>query len=635
MPPGLLSGSGTFDDPNRLDATYFPSQADYANGSVRLTLLTDDPDGDGPCRPASDAMTLFFIKTEITIAEQSPLCEDADAVILIATPAGGSWSGTGVSGNTFDPKVVGPGTYTIRYSIEGQCPATEEISIIVNPLPVIEIEPVDKMCIDESVTLIATPAGGSWSGENITGNIFTPQTGGNYTLVYTYTDANGCSNSATITISVDDCGCEDPPTAYAGQDATICYGETYTLNGSITNANSGTWTTSGTGTFDNANRLDATYTPSQEDYNKGSVRLTLITDDPDGEGPCKAASDYMILNIVYLGEINLLVQNADCNNPMGSLTILPPASELYNFSLDNGNSFTDSTKFVLEPGSYTLIYMDPISGCQAEADFVIRPAPVIDVNWKLTSQACSGAKSNYIDIFSVRNMTLPVEVYIDGVFKATISSFPARINHLDLGEHSLFVMDSGDCLYEDNFTISEFSDIGIEIEGLYIINEGESVVFEPKVSNAYTSISWSPPDYLSCTSCHSPTVTPERNMIYWVTVTDEQGCQDSAMVRVVIRKNINVYTPNIFTPNNDGINDYFTIYTDDKKIDRIENLKVYSRWGELLYENSKFPPNVPTEGWDGTFKGQPMDPDVFMWNAEIDIPGEGLRIIRGDVSLIR
>src|SRR5699024_12272034 len=141
--------------------------------------------------------------------------------------------------------------------------------------------PITDVCLDDpAIELKASPAGGTWSGDYVTNDEFNPSSVGRFTVTYSYTDQNGCSAEKSIEIEVEDCGCDNPARADAGDDATICVGDSYTLDGSISNVDKATWTTSGTGTFDDAGSLNATYTPSQEDYDNGSVRLTLTTDDP-------------------------------------------------------------------------------------------------------------------------------------------------------------------------------------------------------------------------------------------------------------------------------------------------------------------------------------------------------------------
>jgi len=87
-------------------------------------------------------------------------------------------------------------------------------------------------------------------------------------------------------------------TVNAGTDATICAGSTVSLNGNIGgSAASGSWSTNGNGSFDNASSLTAIYTPSAADTATGNISLILTTNDPDGSGPCPAVNDTVILTI--------------------------------------------------------------------------------------------------------------------------------------------------------------------------------------------------------------------------------------------------------------------------------------------------------------------------------------------------
>jgi gliding motility-associated-like protein len=96
-----------------------------------------------------------------------------------------------------------------------------------------------------------------------------------------------------------------------------------------------------------------------------------------------------------------------------------------------------------------------------------------------------------------------------------------------------------------------------------------------------------------------------------------------------------VYIPNIFSPNGDGENDEFTIFADQKAVVNIHYLQVYSRWGELLWERHDFPPNDVSLGWDGTFQGLPMNPAVFVYQAELEFIDGRKELFKGDVTLER
>jgi len=157
--------------------------------------------------------------------------------------------------------------------------------------------------------------------------------------------------------------------------------------------------------------------------------------------------------------------------------------------------------------------------------------------------------------------------------------------------------------------------------------------------NATTKISpvqfaWSPPEWLSCVLCPNPEATPPRTTTYTVVARTTQGCVDSSdvTVRVICEAN-QIYIPNTFTPNGDGDNDRF--FPRGQGLERIDLFRVYSRWGELVYERRDVAANDESSAWDGTVRGADAPPDVFVYIIEGRCTtGESFRW-QGDVALIR
>jgi hypothetical protein len=122
-------------------------------------------------------------------------------------PAGGSWSGPGISGNTFNPALTGPGTFRLYYSIQdtNSCLYRDSLNIKVNPSPVVNAGFDLHRCIQSSpITLAGNPAGGTWGGTGISGNKFDPAISGagTFTVLYGYTDVYDCYNTDTLQINV-------------------------------------------------------------------------------------------------------------------------------------------------------------------------------------------------------------------------------------------------------------------------------------------------------------------------------------------------------------------------------------------------------------------------------------------------
>lgn len=148
------------------------------------------------------------------------------------------------------------------------------------------------------------------------------------------------------------------------------------------------------------------------------------------------------------------------------------------------------------------------------------------------------------------------------------------------------------------------------------------------------SFQWTGPN-MSCQDCPSPRVQAPGTTTYYVQVTDSSGCTaiDSVTVRVRIERPF--FAPNVFTANNDGVNDYFTIYG-GAALESIDELQIWSRWGELVWDSGgAIPPNDEPSGWDGSFNGREMNPGVFVWKAKLRFIDQQVYSYTGDVTLMR
>src|SRR5690606_38302041 len=160
--------------------------------------------------------------------EYGPFCIDGPSVALTGTPVGGIWSGIGVSGTDFNPAA---GTQTIVYEYTDPvtgCTGYDSVTIIVNELPVIDPGAYGPYCIADSViTLMGTPAGGEWFGMGVSGETF-DLSAGTQNIGYTWIDpSTGCTDTAYVTIQVDNLPVVDP-----GTYGPICEGDDiFTLNG--------------------------------------------------------------------------------------------------------------------------------------------------------------------------------------------------------------------------------------------------------------------------------------------------------------------------------------------------------------------------------------------------------------------
>ncbi len=144
---------------------------------------------------------------------------------------------------------------------------------------------------------------------------------------------------------------------------------------------------------------------------------------------------------------------------------------------------------------------------------------------------------------------------------------------------------------------------------------------------------WTPTSGLSCTDCATPTAGPVSTTTYRVTYTDSNGCANRSEIEVVVVcKNSNLFIPNTFSPNGDGNNDVF--YPRGVGLGRVKFLRVFNRWGEVVFERLNFQVNDAASGWNGTFKGRKPQPDVYIFQTEIFCGNGEVITLNGNISLI-
>lgn len=173
----------------------------------------------------------------------------------------------------------------------------------------------------------------------------------------------------------------------------------------------------------------------------------------------------------------------------------------------------------------------------------------------------------------------------------------------------------------------------LELTPQFTLAPGQSVNIDARFSGNIRRISWSPAEGLSCTDCLTPTASPNRTTQYILELEDDNGCLYYAATNIRIEENFKVFLPNAFSPNDDGVNDRFTIMTSDQ-VDRILYMRIFDRWGNLVYSEENVSPSSQ-RGWDGTYGNKLLDPAVFVVVAAVEFTGGKVQYFQRDLTLLR
>lgn len=332
-------GAGTFNPSNTdMNATYTPSVAEIAAGSVTLTLTTT---GNGTCLAVTDDMTVTITPAPtVSAGVDQTICENNADISLngVITGAGGGQWGGGLGVFTPDPFTLnavytptvgeiasGSINLTLTTTSNGACLAeVDDMDVTFTAAPIVDAGVDQSVCANNPdvnlAGLITTATGGQWSGG---GGTFTPNildlnatytptaaeiTSGSVTLYLTSTGNGNCLavvDSMLITIT-------PVPTVTAGPDATSCANNSaVALAGIVGNAGGGIWS-GGAGTFNPSNTdLNATYIPTAGEIAAGTVTLTLTT---TGNGTCNALNDAMTITITPAPTVDAGIDQTVCEN---------------------------------------------------------------------------------------------------------------------------------------------------------------------------------------------------------------------------------------------------------------------------------------------------------------------------------
>lgn len=467
-------------------------------------------------------------------------------------------------------------------------------------------------------------AGYNWYfGDGSSSNLMDPlhhyNSLGSYAVKLVVTTMHGCKDSVSIADAIQ--VLESPIVSITG-DSAACVPADFNFQGRVLRGTASTMTWNWD--FANGNHFNGPVPTVQNYSTAGNYVITAIVTSANG---CKdtAAKD------ITLHALPLTNAGSDifiCRGSVAQLKATGAATYVWeNASLSCTNCPSplaaplDSTIYVVK--GFTAF------GCTASDSVVVRVHQPFVLSVQKGDTICVGEsvelRAYGTDLFS----WLPSSTVTDPN-KGLTTARPSTST-----TYQVIAKDKYNCF-------SDTAEVYVKVWSLPTVNAGvdqnivvgNSTKLNSVYSNDVISWQWNNANSLNCFNCPVPVATPKQTTNYTIKVKNDGGCEATDQVKVFVTcNNGNLFIPNTFSPNADGVNDRF--YPNGKGINMIKSLKVFNRWGEIVFERSNFSPNEISLGWDGTYKGQPLAPDVYVYICDVICQNNEVLTYKGDVTLLR
>ena len=309
---------------------------------------------------------------------------------------------------------------------------------------------------------------------------------------------------------------------------------------------------------------------------------------------------------VQLG-VNGDFENVTWNNGATTDTISVTSSGIYSVTVHNGSTCTATDSILINDSTLEFIVTTVSPTCDAPFG-------------SITIANLNGGMPPYF--YQINNQPLQENPVFDSLTANT---------------YEIIVEDAAGCTQSKTTTITNTNRIALTLSADTSIQAGQTVAIQLQTNAAAPfTVQWTPDSTLNCINCTAVTARPTQSTTYAATLTDANGCMATAQITInSIRKKDEVsFAPNAFSPNGDGVNDYFTIFSGNV-IKNVQVMRVFDRWGNLVYQHQNFAPNAEQVGWDGTFNGKLAMQGVYTFYAILEYEDSKVAPVSGEVVLVR
>ncbi len=524
------------------------------------------------------------------------------------------------------------GVYTVNAIGQNGCVATEEIEVIEDSAtiaftastitldcnrPTAEVELSTSAVYD---LLALNDASGELVTEVSFGEPLELTAPGSYTL--TVTNTNGCTSQAPLEVQLD--------------NTEVIFDLQATVIDCINNRSDVEIIT--TDSYSSLTVLDLS---GDEVFSSDNEISEVTLDEPgaysfliENNNGCISTELVMIEIDTATIDFSLTGGTLECNIPSVNIDLITND----NFAAGNYSSPTQTDIplagdiIAAEAGIYS-VELIAENGCPSNQTIEIFQNTDIPDLLLFSSETLDCNGNGQLTDLTISGGLAPYTINLDNQLVTVNSIIPIA----GTGTHNLSITDDNGCTLDTTFVLEPIEGFSLTTIPEFNIIQGSDLQLsvESDFPLEDLTFSWTPDADLSCSDCPDPLFTGTESTDYTVTATNAFGCMASAQLRIIVESEVRIYIPNIIDISSDSSDDRFTIFTGENDIQQVQELRIYDRWGNLLFVNEKFQPNDPGLGWDGRYNEVQVDPGVFVYMAVVEYSDGTTELFAGDVTVLK
>lgn len=350
-----------------------------------------------------------------------------------------------------------------------------------------------------------------------------------------------------------------------------------------------------------------------------------------------ASGEYFYRYQLADGPINLLNEKCRINSNVKTVIVLPTEFTVQDTICAGGNLIV-GTSVYSESGIYVDSLLN-VLGCDSiiTTELVVLDDPAIQATIDVEATSCFGEEDGRIEIVAINGGTPPYTISFAGEEVGETTIFE---NLEGDQRYDLVITDRFGCSVLEGVEVPSPQRLTLDLGEMQFLELGQSTSVAADANFTIEQFFWttSNGDSLNCVSidnCPKIDWLPTGSQVVRLTAIDANNCMVADSVNIKVFANYRIYAPNVFSPNDDGLNDRFTIFGPQPRITNILELQVFDRWGQLVFSNTNLTPGDLSQGWDGTIKGEPANEGVYVFRTRIQFLDGEIVEKGGDVAILR